>query len=117
MDAAHLAATPIYRDHRQALDWLEAAFGFEITTLLTDDQGAIAHAEMGFHGARIGVAGPWSGEILGATRMQSPAVLEGQATQLCRIDLPKGVDIDAHCARSEERRVGKECRSRWSPYH
>src|SRR5258708_33086025 len=23
----------------------------------------------------------------------------------------------AFCARSEERRVGKECRSRWSPYH
>ena len=22
-----------------------------------------------------------------------------------------------HCQRSEERRVGKECRSRWSPYH
>ena len=21
------------------------------------------------------------------------------------------------CGRSEERRVGKECRSRWSPYH
>ena len=21
------------------------------------------------------------------------------------------------CKRSEERRVGKECRSRWSPYH
>src|SRR2546423_5902305 len=25
----------------------------------------------------------------------------------------KGVELD----RSEERRVGKECRSRWSPYH
>ena len=26
--------------------------------------------------------------------------------------------LDALCrARSEERRVGKECRSRWSPYH
>ena len=24
---------------------------------------------------------------------------------------------DAWIARSEERRVGKECRSRWSPYH
>ena len=24
---------------------------------------------------------------------------------------------DAHKIRSEERRVGKECRSRWSPYH
>src|SRR6516162_7435547 len=23
----------------------------------------------------------------------------------------------ARCRRSEERRVGKECRSRWSPYH
>ena len=27
-----------------------------------------------------------------------------------------GTDLDA-LQRSEERRVGKECRSRWSPYH
>jgi len=26
-------------------------------------------------------------------------------------------DDDRHTGRSEERRVGKECRSRWSPYH
>src|SRR3712207_7050196 len=26
-------------------------------------------------------------------------------------------DAQAALARSEERRVGKECRSRWSPYH
>ena len=26
-------------------------------------------------------------------------------------------DIIALLTRSEERRVGKECRSRWSPYH
>src|SRR5258708_33666661 len=25
--------------------------------------------------------------------------------------------VDAYEHRSEERRVGKECRSRWSPYH
>ena len=25
--------------------------------------------------------------------------------------------IEHHAIRSEERRVGKECRSRWSPYH
>jgi len=25
--------------------------------------------------------------------------------------------LDRIVARSEERRVGKECRSRWSPYH
>ena len=27
-----------------------------------------------------------------------------------------GVGVEMH-QRSEERRVGKECRSRWSPYH
>ena len=27
----------------------------------------------------------------------------------------KNIDVDI--PRSEERRVGKECRSRWSPYH
>ena len=29
----------------------------------------------------------------------------------------KSVQFDSIGARSEERRVGKECRSRWSPYH
>jgi len=28
-----------------------------------------------------------------------------------------GLVIDSAVSRSEERRVGKECRSRWSPYH
>ena len=27
------------------------------------------------------------------------------------------IEVDANKGRSEERRVGKECRSRWSPYH
>ena len=26
-------------------------------------------------------------------------------------------DVSVYQTRSEERRVGKECRSRWSPYH
>src|SRR5256885_13897605 len=35
---------------------------------------------------------------------------------------PEHLDVALHAdeiepARSEERRVGKECRSRWSPYH
>src|SRR2546428_14192618 len=32
--------------------------------------------------------------------------------QPCRIEMPSMERL-----RSEERRVGKECRSRWSPYH
>ena len=37
----------------------------------------------------------------------------------CMVDLLTATNIpDANIAdRSEERRVGKECRSRWSPYH
>gem|GEM_PF-7093568 len=31
--------------------------------------------------------------------------------------IPNGLDPDWVKYRSEERRVGKECRSRWSPYH
>src|SRR5256885_16688682 len=40
------------------------------------------------------------------------------------VALPEVTDVARHpalraflVARSEERRVGKECRSRWSPYH
>ena len=44
--------------------------------------------------------------------------------QKITMDLPKGVKLHnvstgtvSAAGRSEERRVGKECRSRWSPYH
>ena len=32
-------------------------------------------------------------------------------------DVPDTADCYESVMRSEERRVGKECRSRWSPYH
>ena len=34
--------------------------------------------------------------------------------RLIRVSAPRG---EIFLTRSEERRVGKECRSRWSPYH
>src|SRR5258706_16178517 len=37
--------------------------------------------------------------------------------QLHRVPLCSPPGITKPCPRSEERRVGKECRSRWSPYH
>src|SRR2546430_14637269 len=46
-------------------------------------------------------------------------VLDGRAHTTQQIEIYQSVDmpfvIDKR--RSEERRVGKECRSRWSPYH
>ena len=55
------------------------------------------------------------------------AALAGDAPPLCqagcvRVFVPPGAGAHgpfgiARGQRSEERRVGKECRSRWSPYH
>ena len=45
-------------------------------------------------------------------RAMSETELKSQTAAL-RVRLDKGETLD----RSEERRVGKECRSRWSPYH
>ena len=40
------------------------------------------------------------------------------ALKVDAIGCQAGADLSTFsCFRSEERRVGKECRSRWSPYH
>src|SRR3989442_5738861 len=41
--------------------------------------------------------------------------LEEEERSLDRDECPNGPNVEL--SRSEERRVGKECRSRWSPYH
>ena len=46
------------------------------------------------------------------------AVIERASSRVGRLpDLPEIGDPLPEVDRSEERRVGKECRSRWSPYH
>src|SRR5712692_11513650 len=42
-----------------------------------------------------------------------PTMMRAGSKPVLNLDLPPGVSRQ----RSEERRVGKECRSRWSPYH
>ena len=54
-----------------------------------------------FSGATVVVTGAGSG------------IGKATATRL----LAEGARVIASDLRSEERRVGKECRSRWSPYH
>ena len=48
------------------------------------------------------------------TNTIDPAVSEMKKTIIRLTDQLRLLDQDM---RSEERRVGKECRSRWSPYH
>src|SRR3989442_14576981 len=45
------------------------------------------------------------------------AVRGGVAAVLVKADFPQQAVRALRRERSEERRVGKECRSRWSPYH
>ena len=49
----------------------------------------------------------------------SPTMTEGNLTNWLKKegDAVSPGDVIAEIERSEERRVGKECRSRWSPYH
>ena len=46
-------------------------------------------------------------------RVEWRSASEGEAADIENLPIP---DFPA-TTRSEERRVGKECRSRWSPYH
>ena len=45
------------------------------------------------------------------------AFLKRKVTEFQSKNPPLAVEIGPNLTRSEERRVGKECRSRWSPYH
>ena len=51
-------------------------------------------------------------------QMQAGFIGLGAMGRPMAINLVKGgYDVVVTAERSEERRVGKECRSRWSPYH
>src|SRR3712207_8551982 len=55
-------------------------------------------------------------------RVEVPAGLRVQVRDAAREEVERSAEAAARPARplgdrSEERRVGKECRSRWSPYH
>ena len=50
-----------------------------------------------------------------ATKEEMQALSSGDEQR--DVILAKGATVAFYEDRSEERRVGKECRSRWSPYH
>ena len=58
------------------------------------------------------------GDILDMDQSTAPYFMEIGMHCLC-CPASRGESIEEACEvhRSEERRVGKECRSRWSPYH
>lgn len=83
-----------YKDHRAALEWLQKAFGFETSEVLTDAAGNIVHAEMS-HGDGVIMIG---GELADWTR--SPVSLGGKNTQRVHVRIDHG--LDEHCARARQ---------------
>lgn len=95
---AAITPTIFYRDPMAALRWLEQAFGFETTSLVTDDEGRVGYSEMQFHGAAVSIGGEWAGDQLGGAAMKSPASVGGAGTQFVWVDMPDG--LEAHCERA-----------------
>jgi uncharacterized glyoxalase superfamily protein PhnB len=87
-----LAAGVYYNDPWAALDWLEKAFGFERSMVISDSDGRLAHSEMKFGNGLLYVGQAWAAFIA------SPATLEGRNTQTIHVHLQN--DIDAHCAQA-----------------
>jgi uncharacterized glyoxalase superfamily protein PhnB len=98
-----------YRDPLAAMRWLEDAFGFETSMLVTDDEGRVGHAEMKAGEAVIGIGGEWaSPELLGPAAMKSPASLGGVGTQFIRVHLTAGIDAHCEVARKAGARITQE---------
>jgi uncharacterized glyoxalase superfamily protein PhnB len=92
--ASRPALTPsvFYKDPKAALDWLEKAFGFERSMVITDQDGNLAHSEMRVGDGLIYVGSEW------AEFVASPASIGGKNTQMIHVHIDRG--IDEHCARA-----------------
>ncbi|WP_345814852.1 VOC family protein [Paraburkholderia sp. PREW-6R] len=87
-----LGAAVYYDEPFAALDWLEAAFGFERKMVITDDEGQLGHSEMRFGDSYVMIC------RASFEDRASPAALGGRNTQSVHVQLRDG--IDEHYARA-----------------
>lgn len=93
MDDPVFTSAVFYRDPKGALQWLERAFGFEVTMAIDGppDAPEQCHYEMSCRGrGRIMIGAEWDDWV------SSPAALGGRNTQTVHVQLPDG--LDEHCA-------------------
>jgi len=81
-----------YVDAKRMYRWLEDAFGFEPSFVISGPDGSLMHSEMLYDGCRIMVGNEWSADH------KSPASIGGKNTQTVHVQLRDG--IDAHCERA-----------------
>ena len=80
-----------YKDPREALRWLEAAFGFEVIMIVENPDGSIGHSEM-----RVGPDGVVMVGFEWDAFHKSPASLGGVNAQSIHVHLDDAEDMDAH---------------------
>jgi len=90
MERASLAPALFYRDPVAAIDWLERAFGFERTMVITDAASGHTHAQLAFGNGYLMLGNEW------ADYSASPASIGGKNSQSVHVQLD--TDLDAHCA-------------------
>ena len=86
---------------------------FRLLTVLVEDEGAVLFRGYGAGGGRhTSLRGDWSADVY----------FEDVAAEVAKLLTVRVEDegpalVKGDAARSAERRGGKVCRSRWSPYH
>jgi uncharacterized glyoxalase superfamily protein PhnB len=80
----------IYKDNRAALQWLQKAFGFEVSEVLTDARDNIVHAEMSHDDGIVMIGSEFTDWA------RSPESVGRKNTQRVHVRLANG--IDEHCA-------------------
>lgn len=93
-----ISSSLFYQNPKAAIEFLRDAFGFELTFLLEDEQGNLAHSQMSWGDGMIMVGTEWS------DNHKSPKSIGGKCTQTCHIQMKDG--IDAHCETA--RKAGAE---------
>jgi hypothetical protein len=75
--AKGLSSALCYKDSKAAFRWLEEAFGFEPIFVLLDEQGNLAHSEMGYGASTLMV------ETNGQTIIVAPRTLVARTARRC----------------------------------
>src|ERR1035438_5019834 len=117
----------LLRQHSCADDAESALNALSAEEVLDNLDGYVA-ADVGDGVGEWNLLGADFDAVLGEAAFLDAAIAGERAQALFLEDFARGVIVeeldlrnrgcaDEVCVRSEERRVGKECRSRWSPYH
>ena len=91
-----LSSAVCYVDPKPMFRWLEDAYGFEPLMVILDENENLMHSEMKYGDSVVMVGSEWSADH------KSPKSLGGKNTQTVHVQLARGEDIDAHCARAKK---------------